>query len=389
MKAKRFLTKKVIPFEVKKPFTVSSILQRMRSISFQGRNLASAFDIWRRALEDGATIFLGLAGAMVPAGMRSIISFLLEKRLIDCLVSTGANLFHDCHESLGMAHYVGSPHVDDTELLDAGVDRIYDTFASEAEFHKTDKFIADVAGRLEKRPYTTREFLHELGRSLHQLRGPRGILTSAFKAGIPIYCPAIGDSSIGIAIASGLNPAASDFLFDVVKDVQETAQMVIEAKKTAVIYVGGGTPKNFIQQTEVTASIMGHRVPGHEYAVQFTCDSPQWGGLSGCTFEEAQSWGKIARQARQVTVHCDATIALPFIVSALAEVGATKTKNSPRTIRSDRLACRKRKVVQHARTNPPQPTAVKLGGIWRGIKITDKHIAETRRALLSTLEEKW
>jgi deoxyhypusine synthase len=301
----------------------------MKSISFQGRNLAAAFDIWRRALADGATVFLGLAGAMVPAGMRGIISYLLEKRLIDCLVSTGANLFHDCHESLGMAHYIGSPHVDDTVLLDAGVDRIYDTFASEAEFRKTDRFIADVAGRLEKRPYTTREFLRALGRCLHQLGGPRGILSSAFKAGVPVYCPAIGDSSIGIAIASGLSPAAEGFLFDVVKDVQETAQMVIKAKKTAVIYVGGGTPKNFIQQTEVTASVMGHSVPGHEYAVQFTCDSPQWGGLSGCTFEEAQSWGKISQQARQVTVHCDATIALPIVVSALAEVSAHRRRKRP------------------------------------------------------------
>jgi deoxyhypusine synthase len=327
MKTKRFLCRKVVPFEVKRPFTVVSILDRMKSISFQGRNLAAAFDIWLRALEDGATIFLGLAGAMVPAGMRSVISYLLEKKLVDCLVSTGANLFHDCHESLGMAHYIGSPKVDDTALLDAGVDRIYDTFASEAEFRKTDRFIADVAGWLEKRPYTTREFLRELGSRLGQLGGPRGILTSAFAAGVPVYCPAIGDSSIGIAIASGLNQATSGFLFDIMKDVQETARMVIKARRTAVIYVGGGTPKNFIQQTEVTASVMGHVVPGHEYAIQFTCDSPQWGGLSGCTFEEAQSWGKISQKARQVTVHCDATLALPFIVSGLAEVSAHRKRS--------------------------------------------------------------
>ncbi|MDQ7778321.1 MAG: deoxyhypusine synthase family protein [Planctomycetota bacterium] len=330
MKARQYLHRKVRPFEIKRPFTVASTLARMRDISFQGRNLATAVDVWMNAIADGATIFFGLAGAMVPAGMRSIVVYLIKSRLVDCIVSTGANLFHDCHESLGRAHYIGSPNVDDKKLLHAGVDRIYDTFAREADFRLTDGFIADTAALLQKRPHTTREFLFELGRALARGRGPEGILSAAFRAKLPLYCPAIGDSSIGIALAAGLNAGSARFLFDPVADVRETAEMAIKARRTAVIYVGGGTPKNFIQQTEVTASIMGHDVPGHEYAVQFTCDSPQWGGLSGCTFEEAQSWGKIAQQARQVTVHCDATIALPFVVSALAELGAASRRRRSR-----------------------------------------------------------
>ena len=132
-----------------------------------------------------------------------------------------------------------------------------------------------------------------------------------------MYCPAIGDSSIGIGLA--IKPEEDNFIFDVIGDVKETALIAANANKTGVIYIGGGTPKNFIQQTSVTAAVMGKDVSGHEYAVQITTDAPHWGGLSGCTFEEAQSWGKIAKKAKMVTVHCDSTIALPIIVTALAK----------------------------------------------------------------------
>lgn len=136
---------------------------------------------------------------------------------------------------------------------------------------------------------------------------------------MPVYCPAIGDSSIGIAVAFGRHKGDNNLNFDVVEDVLETARIVIRSENTGVIYLGGGTPKNFIQQTEVTASIMGEDVPGHKYAIQIITDPPHWGGLSGCTFAEAQSWGKVAADATAVTVYCDATIALPIVVAALEE----------------------------------------------------------------------
>ncbi len=153
-----------------------------------------------------------------------------------------------------------------------------------------------------------------------------GILTAAFKAKVPIYCPALGDSSIGIALAQKRRTPA--FLFDIVADVRETACIASKSKATGVIYLGGGTPKNFIQQTEVTANLMGLDVQGHRYAVQVTTDSPQWGGLSGCTFEEAVSWGKVAAKAKKAVCYCDATIALPIISHALADSG-TRRKNQP------------------------------------------------------------
>lgn len=316
---KKYLHTPTEPLEIKANLKTSELLKRMDGISFQGRNLSKAFSIWKEMLEGEVTIFLGLSGALVPGGMRGIVTFLIRNRLIDCLVSTGANLFHDCYESLGRVHWKGTHQVDDVELKKAGIDRIYDTFALEKEFRKTDAYIRDFAYNLDlAQPYGTREFLYLLGEKLSKEMKKEGILTSAYKAKVPIYCPAIGDSSIGIALATHYKK--NRFVFDIIKDIEEMALLVMRSKATGVIYIGGGTPKNFIQQTEITVSIMKNAdVPGHKYAIQITTDAPHWGGLSGCTFQEAQSWGKIHRKARMVTVYSDATIALPFLVTALGE----------------------------------------------------------------------
>jgi len=314
---KRFLKRPVKPVEITPGTEVSELLDRMADTAFQGKNLAVAVDAWEQMLRDNVTIFFGLAGAMIPAGMRRVIVYLIKNRLIDCLVSTGANLFHDIHETLGRYHWQGSAMANDEELRDEGIDRIYDVFAIEREFEHADVYCYKFSKMLERRPYTTREFLYLLGKQLSKGAREDGILTAAYKANIPVYCPAIGDSSIGIGLA--IKPEEDNFIFDVIGDVKETALIAANANKTGVIYIGGGTPKNFIQQTSVTAAVMGKDVSGHEYAVQITTDAPHWGGLSGCTFEEAQSWGKIAKKAKMVTVHCDSTIALPIIVTALAK----------------------------------------------------------------------
>jgi len=318
MKHSKFLKQPVIPFEIKEDLTVADALTAMSHTAFQARNLSMAVDIWGTMLKEKVTIFFGLAGAMVPAGMRSVITYLIKNRMIDCLVSTGANLFHDIHESLGRFHYQGSPFMDDVMLQKEGIDRIYDVFASEMEFRRLDDYITQFAETLDlDRPYTTREFLYLLGQKISKESIREGIVTSAYKAGVPIYCPAIGDSSIGIALAA--RTKGKKFLFDIIADVQETALLALKAEETGVIYIGGGTPKNFIQQVEVTACLWDRNTPGHEYAIQVTTDSPHWGGLSGCTFDEAKSWGKIKEGAKMVTVHCDSTIALPLIATAVAQ----------------------------------------------------------------------
>jgi deoxyhypusine synthase len=204
-------------------------------------------------------------------------------------------------------------------LKEHGIDRIYDVFASDWGFLKTDKFIADFGVSLGGRKLNTREFLYLLGEKLSKDGNEDGILTAAYEAKVAIYCPAISDSSIGIALAVAAANGGKVPQLDVIADVSESAKLVADAEATGVIYVGGGTPKNFIQQTEVTAPLMGHPVHGHSYAIQLSVDPPHWGGLSGCTLEEAQSWGKVARKAKKVTAYCDATISLPLVVHALVQ----------------------------------------------------------------------
>src|SRR5580692_3236132 len=162
-KTSRFLQTTIAPFVVDGDLRADEILSRMERISFQGRNLATAHRIWQKMLEDDVTIFLGMAGALSAGGLRLVVAHLIQHRYVDCLVSTGANLYHDLHETRGQHHYVGSPGADDAALAEERIDRVYDTYASEEEFCSNDTWIADFATTLEKRPYTTREFLHLLG----------------------------------------------------------------------------------------------------------------------------------------------------------------------------------------------------------------------------------
>ncbi|MEW5945154.1 MAG: deoxyhypusine synthase [bacterium] len=319
----------IVPGEAK---SIYGLVESFSRLSFQGRNLGEAAAIWRKMLEAEATIFLGLAGALVPAGFRTMVRYLIENRLIDCLVSTGANIFHDVHETLGGRHWKGSVRADDAKLFEAGVDRIYDTFASEREFRRTEKRIAAVARGLKAtHPYTTREFLEFLGKELKKEARAPGIVTTAAEHGTPVFCPAVADSSIGMALDICRYKWGKRFIIDVIGDVTETGAIMRNSGQTGVIYLGGGTPKNFIQQASLVPSKRMNVFFSHDYAIQVTADMPQWGGLSGCTFEEAKSWGKIGVDARQVTVNCDATIAFPLLVSAIAEeLPNIKTGKRPR-----------------------------------------------------------
>ena len=317
---KELLSKPTRPVAIDEAKDVAALLEKMQGISFQGRALAEAFRIWREMLEDECVIMMGMAGAMVPAGMRRLVVYMIENRLIDCLVSTGANFFHDIHESLGRKHFQHSPDIDDVMLQEHMIDRMYDTLADEEEFREEDTWIGKFSATMDaSRPYTTREFMYLLGKEVSGRATTEGIVTAAYKAGIPLYCPAVADSSIGIGIAESRYSGQSKINFDVIQDVVETSLITAKAKNTGVVYFGGGTPKNFIQQAEVTAMMMKRSVEGHRYALQIVTDAPHWGGLSGCSFEEAQSWGKIAKDARMVTCHCDSTIAMPMLVTGLSQ----------------------------------------------------------------------
>jgi deoxyhypusine synthase len=290
----------------------------MERISFQGRNLATAHRIWQQMLDDDVTIFLGMAGALSAGGLRLIVAHLILNRYVDCLVSTGANLYHDLHETRGQHHFLGSPVADDAALAEERIDRVYDTLASEEEFIANDNWIADFAATLEHRPYTTREFLHRLGGHLWKTTEREGILTAAYRASVPIFCPAIADSSIGMGLSQARQKASGAGHIDIIGDIIESANLVIRRPRTASIVLGGGTPKNFINQASVQAEFYSAEVTGHKYALQIVTDVPHFGGASGSSLEEAQSWGKLATDSVRVSVQADATVALPILVSALA-----------------------------------------------------------------------
>jgi deoxyhypusine synthase len=317
-KKSRFLQTPIEPFVVEAGLSAEQVIARMERISFQGRNLATAHHIWHKMLEDDVTIFLGMAGALSAGGLRLVVSHLILHRYVDCLVSTGANLYHDLHETRGQHHYVGSAHADDAALADDRIDRVYDTYASEEEFCSNDEWIADFACTLETRNYTSREFLYLLGGHLWKTTGLEGILTSAYRANVPIFCPAIADSSIGMGLSQARQKKAGAGYIDIIGDIVESANMIVRRPRTASVVLGGGTPKNFINQASVQAEFYSDKVGGHRYALQIVTDVPHFGGASGSSLEEAQSWGKVATDSAKVSVQCDATIALPLLATALA-----------------------------------------------------------------------
>jgi len=321
------------PFEIDDNKSASSVLEKMAAIGFQGRQLGRAFEVWKKMLADPeCTILMGVSGAMVPGGMRRLVRFMIENRLVDAIASTGANFFHDIHETKGFYHYQGSAEMDDEALGEQMVDRMYDVLADEVRFREHDLWIGSFAARLDQsRPYTTREFLYLLGKELIDSGNAKedGIVTAAARAGVPLFCPAIADSSIGIGVAESRHRGENRLMFDMMGDVLEITSIVSESPATGVIYFGGGTPKNYVQQTEVVAMLLNADKSGHRYGVQVVTDAPHWGGLSGCTFEESQSWGKLAKGASMVNCHCDSTIAMPILVTALSEQTELLAKRRP------------------------------------------------------------
>lgn len=344
---KKFLKHPTEPIEVWPEKKISQLTTEMLSTGFQGRKLAETVEVWSRMIKrKNLVIWFGLAGAMVPAGMRRIVSYLIKKRMIDVIASTGANLYHDFCESMGVKHFIGTHTIDDIKLRKNRVDRIYDVFADEDKFYSADNWITkefclNLKGNY---PYSSREILYLLGKVLSKkARDKDSILINAYKCNVPIFCPAFGDSSLGFSIMF-VNRRKKEktiiidgkkyvlkkrrIIVDQMKDVDESSK-ITEKAHTGVIYIGGGTPKNYIQQTAVIADYQTRHDRSHKFAVQITTDSPQWGGLSGCTFEEAKSWGKIDKNAKMVTCHCDATIALPIVVHALSERFKKVRRNIP------------------------------------------------------------
>jgi deoxyhypusine synthase len=257
------------------------------------------------------TIMLGLSGALIAGGLRKVIRDLVAAGFVDVIVSTGAILYQDIYQAYGFSHYMGTPTADDGVLHDLYIDRIYDTYVDEIGFVKTDDSIGEIASEMEPRKYSTREFLQVLGENIPP--DQNSIVRTAARLGVPIFCPAFADSSIGIGLA-GLYRSAEVagrqiMSIDTIRDNYEIAQIVLKSKKTGSIYIGGGVPKNYIND----AAVMLDYTRGHSYAFQITADAPHWGGLTGSTLDEAKSWGKVSKKATRATAYVEATIGLSLV----------------------------------------------------------------------------
>ncbi len=309
-------------FDVAKVHTVSEALEGFNTTSFQSRMLGKCYKIWLQMLSDPdrPIIFFGLSGAMIAGGMRRLLRDLIAFHAIDVLVSTGANLSHDLYESLGGRHYMAHHHIDDPTLRSMRIDRVYDTYADDVIFTKADEFVEKFSESLEPRGYSSREFFQLMGQRIND---EYGILATAAREHLPIFCPALADSSVGMALTvyrnEQLDQGRPPMVYDPMLDNLEIMSLKRRWQKSGVIFVGGGTPKNYIQQVIPMAEIAGMPVPPHSYAIQVTTDDPKFGGLSGCELPESQSWGKLDPKAEQCTVHVDATIGLPLLFTGVME----------------------------------------------------------------------
>ena len=315
--------------DLEKVETVADLVTQYRHISFQARTLGMCAAVMESAMTDPAcTVFFGGAGALTPGGLRKVMRDMVELGLVDVVVTTGAIAYHDFYEAHGFRHYMSSPEEDDIVLREHFLDRVYDTLADEELFRQCDDEIAALADSLEPRPYSSREFLGHMGKIA--AKDPNSLVGACYRKGIPYFVPALNDSSIGIALAKHhhgrVTKKRAPLTIDSIRDNYEITQIKIKAERSAVFYVGGGTPKNYISQTEPMAEVMGFPEKPHMYAAQITTDVPQWGGLSGCTFEESQSWGKFHKDAKMAQSHVEATIGLPLIVGYLLQKGVHKKR---------------------------------------------------------------
>jgi deoxyhypusine synthase len=300
---------------------VRPMVEAMQRMAFSARDLARAAEIYDRMLRDpDCGVILCLAGSLISAGLKHVFLELVRSRMVDCIVSTGANIVdQDFFEGLGFRHYIAPDRLkaglDDNELRELHIDRIYDTLIDEDQLRICDETIQHIADDLPPRPYSSREFIREMGAYLAEHGKTRdSIVLAAYEQDVPIFCPAFVDSSAGFGLVAHqhLRGDGPKVAIDSAKDFYELTQLKIKNPTTGILMIGGGVPKNFTQDIVVAAEILGYEAPMHKYAVQITVADVRDGALSSSTLKEASSWGKVDTVWEQM-VFSEATLALPLV----------------------------------------------------------------------------
>jgi len=302
-----------------KVVNVVPMIDMMEKTAFQARNLARAAKIVDEMVADtDCGIILTLAGSLISAGQKEIILDMMRSNMVDAIVSTGANIVdQDFFEALGFRHYQGTPFCSNNDLRDLHIDRIYDTYIDEDELRVCDETMHKIAESLDPRPYSSREFVLEMGKYLDKhFPEAESVVLEAYRRNIPIFVPAFSDCSAGFGLVfhqvSRQQEGRPYLSIDSVADFRELTQLKIESGVTGLIMLGGGVPKNFVQDTVVSAEYLGYQAEMHKYAVQLTVADERDGALSGSTLKEAHTWGKVELEKEQM-VYGEATVTFPLI----------------------------------------------------------------------------
>jgi len=328
MQKKDYLKKEVEHFDIK-AVDARSIIDAMSGMSFTARDTARATNIFNTMLRDkDCTVVLAIAGSTSAAGCMQVYVDMVKNKMVDVVVATGATIVDmDFFEAIGFKHYQGSPYVDNQELRGLLIDRVYDTFIDEEEVTACDKTVQLVANQITPGVYSSREFIREMGKYLvEHSKKKDSLIQVAYENDIPIFCPAFSDSSAGYGLVwHQVEHPDNHVSIDSVKDFRELTQLKMSAKETGILVIGGGTPKNFIQDTVTCANGLGKDVPMHKYGIQITVADVRDGACSSSTFKEAASWGKINLENEQM-VYAEATSVLPLMMSHVYHTGLWKNR---------------------------------------------------------------
>ena len=299
-------------------FDSRKIIESMKKMSFTSRDTAKAAEIYNEMIKDkNCSIFLTIAGSTSAGGCMNLYSDLIKYNMVDAIVATGASIVDmDFFEALGFKHYQGDQFQDDKILRENYIDRIYDTYIDEEHLQICDKTICDIANKLPPKTYTSREFIKEMGKYLKKnAKKKSSLIEVAYDHNVPIFCPAFTDSSAGFGLVMHQEQNPSKHItIDTIREFRELTEIKLKSKDSGLLMVGGGVPKNFVQDTVVCAELLGKKVDMHKYAIQITVADTRDGACSSSTLKEASSWGKVDTSKEQM-VFAEATSVLPLIAS--------------------------------------------------------------------------
>ncbi len=331
-KSSKFLTVPTRPIPIDRDRSVAGLLEKMEGAGFGAKQLAESHRIWLDMLDDNSTVYMCGSGNLIPSGMRRLMAYVIKNRFVDVLVMSGQTLFQDIHETLGRNHYQAHPSMDDEELELSEVYRIGDMLANQDEYREADEWVGSVVNQFDvTRQYSIREFLHLMGRELAEIAAEDGILTSAYKARVPIFCADLMSSELAVGIARCRFEKKVQFQFDIIQDTLDMMTIAQKTRNSAIITLGDAQGQNFVNMTELAAYVNRITPRGHKYAVSISANNPNYGvrtpSISG---NHSQVFGKLLKGATTAYVDCDPSIALPMIVTALSQTAAKYMKGRKR-----------------------------------------------------------